>query len=75
MVGVAFQLDHAAVFDLGQQAAAPHAHLAHARDIPAVFGVQQSTRAGCLGHQGWDELPQHHCARGCAADFKEITAG
>ncbi len=64
MVGVAFQLDHAAVLDLGQHAAAPDAHLAHGGDVAIAVGVQLSVLAGGLRHQRRDELAQCNGADG-----------
>ena len=46
VIGIAFQLDDAAIFDLGQQATAPDAHLAHAGNVAAIGGIQQTTGTG-----------------------------
>jgi hypothetical protein len=69
MLGVAIQFDDAPIFDLGDQAAAPDAHLAHAMDKTIAFRVDMSSCARCLRHFCGQHLSESQGPRTCRAYF------
>jgi hypothetical protein len=71
--GVAFQLNHPALFDLGEDATAPDAHLTGGWDVAIAIGVKAVLVSGTSGWRR-DELPCSQRAGGGAAQLKKITA-
>ena len=74
MIGIAVQLDDAAVFDLGQQAAAPDAHLAHAGDVAVALRVEMPGTACGLRHRRRQHAADRQGAGRGAAQLEEISS-